>query len=343
MRLMIDTAAGVRLRFTTTAERIELTLAVHPLEIAPSGPLFPAFVDLVVDDRVIRSERVEGTPARLDVLTDTLLPMEPSPAQVVTFAGLPAGEKTAELWLPHTAVVDLYTVAADRPITPAPPDARPRWLHHGSSISHGMEAPRPTGTWPAVAAAAAGLDLLDLAYAGNAMLDPFVAQAIREADADLISLKIGINLVNADAMRTRAFVPAVHGFLDTIREGHPSTPILLISPISCPIVEDRPGPTGMGPDGIVKSLANNPIPPDALTLERIRRMLAAVVDDRRSSDANLTYLDGRALFDERDVDAGLLPDALHPNEEGHRLMGERFADLLPSVAPPLRLPGPAHR
>jgi hypothetical protein len=134
-------------------------------------------------------------------------------------------------------------------------------------------------------------------------------------------------------MRLRAFIPAVHGFLDTIRERHRSTPIVLISPISCPIVEDRPGPTGMGPGGLMQSFATDPVPADALTLQRIRSTLETIVDDRRSSDSGLTYLDGRALFDERDVAAGRLPDALHPDEEGYRLMGERFAALLPSVVP----------
>ncbi|WP_425329120.1 hypothetical protein [Streptomyces eurocidicus] len=35
----------------------------------------------------------------------------------------------------------------------------------------------------------------------------------------------------------------MHGFLDTVRDGHPATPLLLISPITCPAVEDVPGPT----------------------------------------------------------------------------------------------------
>ena len=45
---------------------------------------------------------------------------------------------------------------------------------------------------------------------------------MRDTPADLISVKLGINLVNTDLMRLRAFGPAVHGFLDTIRDGHPT-------------------------------------------------------------------------------------------------------------------------
>lgn len=41
---------------------------------------------------------------------------------------------------------------------------------------------------------------------------------MRDTPADLISFKMGINVVNTDAMRLRAFTPALHGFLTIIRE-----------------------------------------------------------------------------------------------------------------------------
>ena len=65
---------------------------------------------------------------------------------------------------------------------------------------------------------------------------------MRDTPADLISVKIGINLVNTDLMRVRAFGPAVHGFLDTIREGHPSTPLLVVSPICARSTRTPPVP-----------------------------------------------------------------------------------------------------
>ncbi|MFD9486075.1 hypothetical protein ACFWBX_19220 [Streptomyces sp. NPDC059991] len=39
--------------------------------------------------------------------------------------------------------------------------------------------------------------------------------------------------------------PAVHGFLDTIREGHPDAPLLVVSPLLCRIHEDTPGPCAL--------------------------------------------------------------------------------------------------
>ena len=94
---------------------------------------------------------------------------------------------------------------------------------------------------------ATGVELTNLAFSGSAMLDPFTARTMRDHPADLISLKVGINLVNGDVMRMRAFRPAVDGFLDTIREGHPTTPIVVISPIWCEPVERAAGPTIQDP------------------------------------------------------------------------------------------------
>lgn len=93
------------------------------------------------------------------------------------------------------------------------------WLHHGSSISHGSNATRPTAIWPALAARLGGVELTSLGFGGSALLDPFTARAMRDTAADLMGVKIGINLVNMDLMRLRAFGPAVHGFPDTIRDG----------------------------------------------------------------------------------------------------------------------------
>ena len=52
---------------------------------------------------------------------------------------------------------------------------------------------------------------------------------MRDTPADMINVKIGINIVNADVMRLRAFGPAVHGFLDTVRDGHPGVPMLVFA------------------------------------------------------------------------------------------------------------------
>jgi hypothetical protein len=188
-----------------------------------------------------------------------------------------------------------------------------------------MEAEHPTGTWPAVAARSAGVDLYSLGLAGQCQLDQFAARAIGQLPADLISLKLGINVVNADTMRERAFVPAVNGLLDTIRDGHPDAPIVVISPIICPAAEDHPGPTLPTADGRFDVIERpEELLLGALTLRRIRTLLERVVARRREAgDTNLHSLHGHELFGVEDVDD--LPDGLHPNSDGYRRMGERFA------------------
>ena len=164
---------------------------------------------------------------------------------------------------------------------------------------------------------------------------------MRDTPADLISVKVGINLVNTDAMRLRAFTSAVHGFLDTIREGHPTAPLLVVSPILCPIHEDTPGPSV--PDysslssGTVRFLAGGEPAERAggkLTLNVIRDELARIVAQRAADDPHLSLLDGRELYGKEDFAELPLPDQLHPDAESHLRIGRRFAELAFGVGGP---------
>lgn len=325
MGAMVASSAGVRIRFRTSARRIALIATFRLLEIVDLAR-YGAKVDLTIDGELVGSQEVEGGTTRISVVDDVVTMDSPPPTTTV-FDGLPEGHKLVELWLPQTAVTDLFGVETDEPVAQTDAaEAGNVWLHHGSSISHCLEAGTPTSTWPAVAARELRLPLLNLGFAGNAMLDPFVARTIRDTPASLISVKVGINLVNADLMRARAFGPALDGWLDTIRDGHPTTPLILISPIVCPAHEQVPGPTLVDPEtGVFFSSATEPYSAGALTLGWIRDQVRDTVMSRSGQDDRLFYVDGRLLFGQSDVEAGLLPDGLHPNDAGYRLMGERFA------------------
>jgi hypothetical protein len=156
---------------------------------------------------------------------------------------------------------------------------------------------------------------------------------IRDSPADLISVKLGINVVNLDAMRLRSFVPAVHGFLDTIRDGHPKTPLLLMSPLYCGIHEETPGPgsidlSTIGTDTVkfTATGAHGDTAQGRLTLRVIRDALAEIAL-ARGDDPHLHHLDGLELYGAADAETHPLPDALHPDTETHRLIGTRFADF----------------
>eukprot|EP01043_Picozoa_sp_COSAG02_P008644 COSAG02_NODE_281_length_25776_cov_37.797998_2_plen_331_part_00 len=157
----------------------------------------------------------------------------PAPVHEVVFDGLATGAAVAyELWLPHAANVLVHTLEAAEPGTiQRTIDHRPRWLTHGSSITHCSEAHSPSRTWPATAASLADLHLTSLGFGGQCHLDQTVARMIRDTPADVISLKLGINLHNMTSATHRTFAAMALGFIQTIREGHPNTPILIISPI----------------------------------------------------------------------------------------------------------------
>ncbi|MEU6976975.1 SGNH/GDSL hydrolase family protein [Streptomyces sp. NPDC046371] len=324
--------SGVRLAFRTRASRVELdtlpTKRVHPG--APPRP--DGVYELYVDGQPVASGVAHGGNVMTVDLTTGHSRTEPGPVATLRFTDLPDTEKDVEIWLPHNETTELVALRTDAPVTPLGAGGRRVWLHHGSSISHGSDAAGPSTTWPALASRLGGVNLVNLGFGGSALLDPFTARALRDASADLISLKIGINLVNTDLLRLRAFGPAVHGFLDTIREGHPTTPLLVISPIQCPIHEDTPGPTL--PDtsalssGRLSFLAAGDPAESAtgkLTLSTVRTELARIIAQRSAADPHLFHLDGRQLYGPTDAASLPLPDNLHPDAPTHRLMGERFA------------------
>jgi hypothetical protein len=325
--------SGVRFVFHTQATVIELD-ALRTTRVYAGMPARPDGVyDLLVDGVLAAQASIDGGHTMHINLATGAMRTEPGLAGTVRFAGLPARAKLVELWLPFNETTELVALRTDAPIAPA---ARERavWLHHGSSISHGSDAASPTATWPALAATARNWDLVNLGFGGSALLDPFVARVMRDTPADRISVKIGINLVNLDVMRLRALGPAVHGFIDTVREGHPHAPLLLVSPILCPIHEDTPGPTLPDVSALRQGelrfrATGNPAERAAgkLTLTSIRTELARIVAQRAAADPQLFYLDGRELYGAADAEAMPLPDNLHPDAAAHRVIGARFAQL----------------
>ncbi|AXB41767.1 SGNH/GDSL hydrolase family protein [Amycolatopsis albispora] len=321
--------SGVRVVFRSAATTIELDtlrtrVGYRDLPLRPDGRY-----DLIVDGAAAGQASTTGGKVQLLDMATGAVEVQPGPVGTVCFDGLPDRAKDVEIWLPHTEITELAELRTDAPIEPAPDRGRRVWLHHGSSVSQGSNAASPATTWPALAAARGNVELINLGFGGSALLDPFTARTMRDTPADLISVKLGINLVNADLMRLRAFGPAVHGFLDTIREGHPATPLLVVSSILCPIHETTPGPGAVDfSDGTLRFRATgDPAESTAgkLTLTVVREELARIVTQR--ADPNLHYLDGRELYGEADAAELPLPDRLHPDAAAHQRIGTRFVTL----------------
>ena len=330
--------SGVRLVFRTQATEIELDVLPTRYVYAGVPPRPVGVYDLLIDGQFVGQGNADGGDiVTIDMAAGTAARRE-GPVGTVKFTSVTSrdrDEKTVEIWLPHNETTELVALRTNAPVEPVSSDGRRVWLHHGSSISHGSNAGSPTATWPALASFSGDVELINLGFGGSALLDPFTARAMRNTPADLISLKIGINLVNADLMRLRAFGPAVHGFLDIIREGHPDTPLLVISPLYCPIHEDTPGPgafdmTALASGKVSFRATGDPADRKAgkLTLSVIRDELRRIVGQRAADDRHLHYLDGLDLYGQRDFAELPLPDQLHPDGRTHRRIGERFARLV---------------
>jgi lysophospholipase L1-like esterase len=310
-RWVATCAAGIRLRFSTTIRSLRLT-ATQRLLAQPTSNERRGAYDLYADGAL--HARDWGTGGAVMALeTGALIGDE---AFAVAFDDLPAGDKVVELWLPQTATVSVTGFEIDDGASIAPAeDTRPRLVFHGSSITHCMEAEGASSGWPAVAARLGEVSHQNLGWAGSCLLSGLAARIVRDAPADAIVLKLGINVWSDGMLKARTFLDSAHAMVSIIRERHPTTPLLVISPIFSPGREDQ------GQNG-------------GMPLQQMRQTLEGMVAVRvAAGDRNIRYLSGLELFGE--ADARLLPDDLHPNTEGYRLMGERFHALMLSGPDPL--------
>ena len=135
---------------------------------------------------------------------------------------------------------------------------------------------------------------------------------MRDIEADLYLLKLGINICGSNSLNGITFMPNVAGMVRLIREKNKQAPIALISPIVNPPREDAAieNAVGMSIPKFREQMQQ--------TAERLRRVFA---------DESLHYFDGRLLFDSADA-AQYQPDGCHPDADGIELMGRRASSTI---------------
>jgi lysophospholipase L1-like esterase len=258
--------------------------------------------------------------ARIDVCCDGVLLASIPLLDRTEFAvdDLPRGDKLVEVWLPEYREIRLGRIVLSDGASVRPyDDARPRWVIYGSSNTQSRGAASPIHTWPAVVARRCGLNHTNVAYGGECHLDSMVARMMRGLPADLITMEIGVNIYINGTLNARAIRAALIGFVQILREGHPDTPLAVLSSFYSAHRETTPNSLG-------------------LTLPDIREVIAeAVASLRASGDANAHELNGLDLFG-ADM-ATELPDQLHPSAEGYKILGDRFAEhVVPGLLPRAR-------
>jgi len=194
-------------------------------------------------------------------------------------------------------------------IEPAP--RGPRWVAYGDSIAEGWVASGPAHAWPAVVARTHGLDVVNLGYAGSARGETVSAEHVASLPAEVISISHGTNCwtrIPHSAAQVRA---NTHAFLDIVRQGHPSTPIVVVSPVVRPDAEATANRLGA-------------------TLADLRGVIEDVVTARiDGGDTHLSLVPGLPL-----IDASDLADGVHPGDAGHARLAIAIAAVLTAAVRP---------
>ena len=202
-------------------------------------------------------------------------------------------------YLPAKPGVRVVSVGGD--VEPAPP--QPRWLAYGDSITEGWVTSTPAAAWPAVVGREYGLDAINMGYAGAARGEIASAEHVAELPADVITVAHGTNCWTMTPHTAAMVAEGLRAFLDVVRQGHPETPIVVVSPIVRPDAETTPNRLGA-------------------TLQDLRR----AIEDVAAARADVELVPGAEL-----VRADQLPDGIHPGDEGHAAIAAAVGPVLAKV------------
>lgn len=210
------------------------------------------------------------------------------------------------LYLPYRGAIDRVElgIPANHQLAPAPADPRPPLIFYGTSIVHGFTASRSGMTYPAITARRLDHPFHNFGFAGNGPLHLEVAQLLAPLPAAAFILAGCENMEPPDvAQRTEPFV-------NTLRQNHPTTPIVLLENIPLAHAWFQPKRR----DLYTRNSANLRAAFDALTAHH--------------NDPNLHYLTAHQLLGDDD-EATI--DSIHPTDLGFVRMADALAPLIQSL------------
>lgn len=287
---MASIPVGVRLELVGDAEAVDITYRTETDQLGyrgdGAGRTFAAWSG---------NELVGEAPAQL--------------GEGVARVPLQRGDRTI-VYLPEgmrPTVLQVAGVAGS--IEPAP--AQPRWVVYGDSVAEGWIASAPALAWPAIAQREQGLDVVNLAYAGAARGEIASAEQVAALPADVITVCHGTNCWTRTPHSVGLMRETVATFLQILRQGHPDTPLLVVSPVVRPDAEDAPNRLGA-------------------TLRDLRSAMEdAAVALINAGDDRLGLISGVNLIGEAH-----LGDGIHPNDEGHRRLAAAVGGAARAIIDP---------
>ncbi len=286
--------SGGRVRFRTDSTRLAIRIEyLSPPDMTNMHAFGQTGVDLYVDG-AYRSTLIAPKDAAKDKVVEHLF-----------FESLPRQEREITLYLPLYKPAKLIALSLDAEASIKKPArfavAKPV-VFYGTSITQGGCASRSGMSYQAILGRALNLDFVNLGFSGNGKGEPVVAGMTAEIDAAAFVLDFSQNNPTIESLKA-VYEP----FLTTVREKHPRTPIVAITPISA----SR----------------------DSQRLADMRQHIRDVVKARiAAGDTLLTLVEGPALLGPTRLDG--LVDGVHPNDLGFQWMADGLA---PHVAKVLAL------
>ncbi len=176
-------------------------------------------------------------------------------------------------------------------------------VFYGTSITQGGCASRSGMSYQAILGRMLNLDFVNLGFSGNGKGEPDVARAVAEIEASVYVLDFAQNNRTVESIK-EVYAP----FVEILREKHPTTPIVVITPIYA-------AREGRGADSQLEGMRSH-----------IRKVAAGRI---AAGDANIQIVEGTDLLGPARGDG--LVDGTHPNDLGFQWMAEGLAPRLKKV------------
>jgi len=217
--------------------------------------------------------------------------MKPGRREYLLYLPLYNGVEALEIGVPRDAKVEP---------APARPDGLKPIVFYGTSIVQGGCASRPGMTYPAILGRRLGREQINLGFSGSAWSEPEVAQLLAELDPAVYVLDPLPN------MKEEWVAPRIDQFVKTLRQAHPTTPIILVENI--PYTDGDF--VGLRHERYIRSNA------------RLRETYDRL---RRAGDKNLLYVPAEGLLG---ADTEGTVDGTHPTDLGFLRMADAIEPAL---------------
>jgi lysophospholipase L1-like esterase len=286
---LAQSPSGGRIRFRTNSTALAIRLEYpEPPGMSNMHAFGQTGVDLYAD-AVYRGTAIAGRDAKPG-----------KTAEHIYFKEQPVTYREITLYLPLYAPVKVLGIGLDpearveraKPFVIAKP-----LVFYGTSITQGGCASRSGMSYQAILGRMLNADFVNLGFSGNGLGEPELARAVASIDASCFVMDFAQNNPTVESL-TQAYAP----FLETIRDKHPETPILVITPIYS---------------------AHESWSRDA-RLEGMRELIRQVAARRiAAGDRHIEIVEGTDLLGPSRGDG--LVDGTHPNDLGFQWMAEGLA------------------